>query len=320
MTEKDDDVARRLIEASAWRVHLTEIGVESTAEFEIWIGSDQRNLEAWRRVEVPWDFLGEHATEREIVAARSAALGLPHFGRPPIARPPPWRLIVVTPILVVAALAAAVFWWLQPTSYQTALGERRVLTLVDGTRVTLDANSELDVSYSTGSRNLQLLRGQARFEVAHDSARPFFVAAYGAVVRAVGTDFDVDLPGQSLVVTLLEGRVTISDATHLTALRSGQQLTLAIGQAPVVGEADSSDVVAWQNGQVVFHNVPLSAVVERLNRYDRARFVLADQSLATRRVSGTFNTGNAAAIAEILTRYLEIKAIYSNSGQIELRR
>jgi len=315
-----EDASRRLVEASAWRVHLAEIGADSTAQFEAWLLADARNMEAWRRVEAPWDFLGHHATEPEIVAARSAALGFAHFGRQPSRRAVPWRAIVASALLLLAAFAGGLYWWLQPANYQTALGERRVVTLADGSRLSLDSNSEVRVAYSLRGRDLELLRGQARFEVAHDSAKPFVVAAGDVFVRATGTDFDVDLPAGVVVVTLLQGRVSVADIRHRVALNAGEQLTFAPGRAPAVVDANPADVLAWQSGQVVFHNAPLSAVIERLNRYDKAQFTLADPGLAALRVSGTFNTGDAMAIADILTRYLGIHAIYSDSGRIEFRR
>lgn len=315
-----DDASRRLIEASAWRVHLTEIGLDSTPDFEVWLFADPRNLEVWRRVEAPWDFVGVHAAEPEIVAARSVALGLPGFGRRPGNQAVLWPKIAAALLLVLTGLAGGIFWWLQPTDYQTELGERRTLTLADGSRLSLDSDSEVKVSYSLRNRELELVRGQARFEVAHDTSRPFLVTANrGVLVRATGTDFDVNLPSQSVIIALLQGRVAVTDANYRTALNAGEQLTLMAGQPPRVSPASSSDVLAWLGGQVVFHNAPLSSVLERLNHYDKAQLVLGDPRLADRRVSGTFNTGDAVAVAEILARYLAIHVIYSDTGRIELR-
>jgi transmembrane sensor len=320
MTQTDDDTTRRLVEASAWRAHLAEVGEETSAAFEAWLLSDVRNLEAWQRVEGPWAFLGEHAAAPEVLAARSAALGLTRVGRRPSTSAIPWRGVAAMSLLLLLAIGAGIFWWEQAADYQTTFGERRVLTLSDGSRLSLDSNSEVKVSYSSRGRLLELLRGQARFEVAHDAARPFWVSAAGAVVKATGTDFDVDLPSQGVVVTLVQGRVAVSSESRTLALKEGDQLTIAPDRSLAVAAVNTSEVLAWQSGQVVFHNAPLAAAIARLNRYDVAQFVLADPSLATLRVSGTFNTGNAMTVAEILTGYLGLRAIYSDSGKIELRR
>src|SRR3546814_3966246 len=76
--------------------------------------------------------------------------------------------------------------------YRTVLGERRVVTLADGSTVSLDAASEVRVAYSERARELALVRGQARFDVAHDPRRPFAVQARDQRVVATGTAFNVD--------------------------------------------------------------------------------------------------------------------------------
>jgi transmembrane sensor len=312
---------RPLIEASAWRVHLAETGAESTSEFEAWLLADPRNAEAWRRVEASWDFLGQHAAEPEVLAARSTALGTtPRFGRPPPKTAMPWRTIAAGALLSLGAIGGGLYWWMQPVDYQTALGERRTLMLEDGSRLTLDSGSDVQVSYSGDKRDLVLLRGQARFEVAHDASRPFLVTAANATVRATGTDFDVDLAVTGLVVTLIEGRVAVSDERDRVALKAGEQLTLAPGRAPAIASVDVADALAWQTGQIVFHNTALADVIARLNRYNRVQFVLADPGLASLRVSGAFSAGDAVGVSDLLSHYLRIHADYSDPGRIAFRR
>ncbi len=321
MSSEDHEVdeARRLVEASAWRVHLTEVEAESTAEFEAWLAADPRNADAWKRVDAPWQFIGAHAAEPELVAARGAALGtMPHFGEAEPRRAAAWRMIAAAALLVLIAAGGWFYWQLQPVEYQTALGERRTLVLSDGSRLGLDSNSEVRVSYSTHRRDLALVRGQARFEVAHDAARPFLVTADGAVVRATGTDFDVDLPPEGVLVTLIEGRVTVSREKDRVPLAAGEQLTLASARPPAIAHVNTADVLAWQNGQVVFHDAPLAVVVARMNRYDATKLVLADPRLAQLRVSGTFNTGDVLGFVDIITRYLKIRAVYTANGPVAL--
>jgi transmembrane sensor len=85
-------------------------------------------------------------------------------------------------------------------AFQTSAGERRAFDLPDGSRITLDADSVLNVQMLPDRRSLQLARGEAYFEVAKDAARPFLVRAGGAVVRAVGTAFDVRMSVDRTVV------------------------------------------------------------------------------------------------------------------------
>ncbi len=86
--------------------------------------------------------------------------------------------------------------------------------LPDGSRMTLDTDSEVDIAFAPERRNLRLVKGRAFFDVAHDAQRPFAVVADGREVEALGTRFDVRMdPGQVRVV-LVEGRVSVKSANH----------------------------------------------------------------------------------------------------------
>lgn len=319
--EYSDDDARRVVEASAWRVRLTALDAESSEEFEAWLAADPLNAEAWRRVEAPWDFLGDHAAEPEILAARSAALSSARrLSELNPSRAFPWRTVCASVAAGIAVVGTALYWWLSPADYQTALGERRTLALSDGSRLTLDSNSEVRVAYSRDERDLTLIRGQARFEVVHDASRPFLVGADGATVKATGTDFDVDLLPGRLDVTLIQGHVMVSKALESVSLGSGEKATLVQGQKLVVAAVDIADALAWQSGQLVFHGEPLASAISSLNRYDQLQMELGDPSLGNLRVSGTFNTGDAVRIADVMTRYLKIRAVYSDDGRIIFRK
>lgn len=321
MTDPESDDARSLAEAAAWRVHLTEIDADTTEEFEAWLAADPRHRRAWARVEASWDFVGAHATDERLLEARSAALRPgPRFGGEAAPRTIPLRSLMATALLVIAGTIGTVVWLRQPVTYQTAFGERRVLTLSDGSRLTLDSDSQVEVSYRASERDLRLVRGQAQFEVAHNPGRPFRVAAASATVVASGTDFDIDLPGEGVVVTLIEGRVGVTEARNRLTLEPGQQATLEPGRPPSVAAVDVETALSWQSGQAVFHNATLAAVIAHMNRYDQTKFALVDADLGSLRVSGTFKTGNAVAFADILTRFLKIRADYSRPGLILLSR
>ena len=105
-------------------------------------------------------------------------------------------------------------WLNRPDDYQTAAGERRVVTLADGSRLSLDASSEVTVQYRKHARDLHLLKGQARFDVAHDKSRPFSVVAGNQRVIATGTAFNIDMAGPKVFVTLIEGHVVVVNETE----------------------------------------------------------------------------------------------------------
>jgi transmembrane sensor len=334
--------ARRLVEAAAWRAHLTETDQDTTPAFEAWLVAEEGNRQAWHRVCHSWDFLGEQATSPELLDVRRRALAdarssgrqrwLADAFRGRFRRV---RIAAGLGVLAIAGYLAVTL--MGPDVYRTAAGERRVVTLSDGSQIQLDSLTELRVDYSERARDLELLRGQARFDVAHDVERPFSVLAAGQKVVATGTAFNVDLLGSNLFVTLIEGKVVIlpqgdgaGSFTPVSApvaepgsadpvvpararpqsieLTPGQQLAVAPTGAASVAPANVRRATAWQNGQLVFDNEPLSSVIVRVNRYATRPLSLSDEKAAALRISGVFNTGDVEGFVTTITHYLPIEA------------
>ncbi|MDR3506874.1 MAG: FecR domain-containing protein, partial [Caulobacteraceae bacterium] len=235
-----------------------------------------------------------------------------------------------------AVLGGVVFSGILSTvDYTTALGERRVVTLTDGSRVTLDSASEVKVRYTRDARRLELLRGQARFDVAHNVMRPFSVKVGGETVVATGTAFNIDLLGPKVFVTLIEGHVSVLGArpeprTAATgrrpvprpepiALSAGQQLVAAQTGGVNVRSANLDRTTAWEAGQLVFEDEPLGSVAARISRYT-ASPVSVDPSVADLRVSGVFNAGDLTTFVDTVTHYLPVQASDQPDGAVVLRR
>jgi transmembrane sensor len=323
----DDD--HRLTEAALWRVRLTETG--ATPEFESWL-REPENQAAWDMLARPWNFFDEVADAPEIVAAREAAFADAKRAGNPFALSnllrPVAALIAAT--LVVGAVGMGTYWWMsRPADYQTIAGERRVITLSDGSKLSLDANSEVTVRYGTHDRSLHLLKGQARFDVAHDRKRPFSVVAGNQKVIATGTAFNIDMAGPKVLVTLIEGHVVVLEETsgivtgsalpHTISLHAGQQLTTTPSLPPEIAQANIRRVTAWTVGQLIFDDEPLSSVVERVNRYGGTQIVIADPQVGAMKISGVFNAGDVLGFVEIVTHYLPVKAVSESSSSIALQ-
>jgi transmembrane sensor len=210
------------------------------------------------------------------------------------------------------------FWRsLQPEVYSTRAGERRIVTLADGSRIALDSRSEVRVHYTPDARELVLASGQARFDVAHDALRPFSVSAAGNKVVATGTAFNVDLFASSLFVTLIEGHVVVlAEPARSTALASleprlvldaGEQLVLSPSAPPSIAVVNVERATAWENGEIIFENERLANVVARINRYARAPVTIADEPTAELRISGVFHTGDVDGFVATLASYLPVR-------------
>jgi transmembrane sensor len=369
---------RCLVDAAAWQIHLADNDLESSPEFEAWLEGDPQNRTAWDQVQKSWEFVGQHAASPELLELRHRALedardatrlrwtlmtkdsagasddpvslqtSLPNQRSTlseRIAMPSRPRKRTVRFALATAAAAAIVgivAWFINSDDvYRTATGERRVVALADGSQVQLDSSTELRVRYSAHSRELALLRGQARFDVAHDIERPFVVAAGGRKVVATGTAFNVDLLGGSMVVTMIEGRVVVlagattqlrevieqfahsrTDGTttastqQVSSLRTDPGVELGVGQElvvlssgdPRIVEANVERTISWQTGQLVFDNEILTSVIERMNRYSTKPLEIDDDSTKHLRISGVFSESDVPGFVETLTHYLPLRA------------
>jgi transmembrane sensor len=341
------DVGNRALgEAAAWRAHLMEAGTETSEAFEAWFAAAPENRAAWERIQEPWALFGEHAAAPELVELRRAALAdargthrrrFRHFrfGSKP-------GFAAAAAALIVLA-AGAVFWQrTQPDVYRTAQGERRVVTLSDGSQIALDSLSEVRVRYTAAARDLALFKGQARFDVAHDVERPFSVIAGTEKVVATGTAFNVDLLGSNVLVTLLEGHVVVLDQTKAAIpetlnsmvpspaggrtsqtgrgveLNAGEQLVTSSTAVPSIEKINVDRATAWQNGQLIFENEPLSSVIARVNRYTDRQIKLTDAKVAEVRISGVFHTGDVDGFVRTITDYLPVRSERGENGSIRL--
>ncbi|WP_066819046.1 FecR family protein [Sphingomonas mali] len=321
-TPQREDVVR-LAEASAWRVHLAEHDLETNDDFEAWLAADPRNMLAWDHVQADWLLLGEHANSPDLLRFRSDALRRARRSRPVLRTRGGWWLAVAACLLILIS-GGGVWWSRQPEIYRTALGERRVVTLADGSKASLDADTQLAVRFTGDTRKLELIKGQARFDVAHDLMRPFLVQAGDRTVIATGTAFNVDLLGGKTMVTLIEGRVVVVDRkldmAPLVAFRSkpraavsltpGQQLVISPGARQSVAQVNLDNATAWEGGTLVFSDEPMGLVAERIARYSDEPIVVAPGAAAMK-ISGVFKAGDVATFVDVVTHYLPVKAVES---------
>lgn len=210
--------------------------------------------------------------------------------------------------------------------YETQVGEQRDVMLADGSKVTLNTNSALVVRYSPAHRYLILERGEALFEVAHNAARPFDVAAGDIVIHALGTEFNVDLRPAKTTVSLLEGAVQVSDREPasdddpgaLQTITKGESLELRAGKRHLIAaRAELGRIDAWRTRRLEFNDTPLTQAVEELNRYSRVRLVIGTPALRDVRITGLFRIGDVKGFLFSLREALGIEA-YESANEVVL--
>ena len=226
-------------------------------------------------------------------------------------------------LLLVIKLPGTSLPWADQHSHEifaSGQAERRTIELADGSVVKLAATSKIDVSFSRTERRIQLLAGEALFNVAHNRDWPFIVQAGNGEVKAVGTAFDVKLDAASARVTVVEGVIRVSvrpsggDRSGQTALvhtaRIGDRLSFGTRRengAPsafITSEArvDVSMATAWTRGVLYFNGEPLRQVIETVNRYSREQVVLIDERQAELPIFGMLNEGDATALRDLIDK------------------
>jgi transmembrane sensor len=315
--ERDDiatEAARRHLQAQS-----PDWSVADERALQDWLAANPLHARAFEQAAQTWAAIDRHAVSPEMMALRRDALDRARAAASrrwlPRGRRGVWQALAASVAVLLLAGTGAVLRpdLLRPGDlYETGVGERRVVTLQDGSRLSLDAGTQVVVRYTAQQRNLALLRGQARFDVAHDVARPFGVRVCDQLVVATGTSFNIDLLGRNALVTLIEGHVVLLPAERegeRRELQPGEQLVVAENRPTVlVPKADLERATAWQRGKLVFNDELLSDVVARVNRYAKTRVELGDAEVQRVRVSGVFEAGDVTAFVEGVTSALPVTA------------
>ncbi len=166
-------------------------------------------------------------------------------------------------------------------------GAEYQLTLSDGTRVWLNAETELKYPVAfTGETREVVLAGEAYFEVTKNRDFPFVVKSEKLEIKVLGTSFNVKAyPLETQQATLVEGIVKVNAGSHSRELQPGEQLNYLSGE-PEVRKVDVRAYVAWKDQRFVFNDDLLEEVMRKLGRWYDVAFVLRDTDVREIRFTG----------------------------------
>jgi len=324
MRQDDQALRRAEAEAADWYVRMDthSVAQDDVLAFFAW-RRNPLNAAAYARME---DVRGATARLRQdpdLRAATRAALTRPVWRRRLSKRfTSPAGRLVVTAALAVSLLGVVFLGYShRGPRYATDIGEQMSVQLNDGSNLRLNTDSRVRVRFSGQQRRVLLDRGEAFFQVAHDSQRPFLVQAGGAQVRAIGTRFDVRRDGQRIRVVLTQG-VVVVDHTRVpdtaVTLKPGQAVNLTAGEEAKAETVDSQAAVSWTQGQLTFHDRPLSEAVAEVNRYSRRKVTLGAGAPAQARVNGVFEIGDVDTFVAAVAEGLELTAERRADGRFAL--
>ncbi len=214
----------------------------------------------------------------------------------------------------------------QIANVATPAAQRQTLTLVDGTRVELNAHTSLQVDITRTERRVRLSDGEAFFSVSKDPGRPFIVETPAGAVRVTGTQFNVRAESTTpFEVTVLEGSVQVRPgdaagrAENPVNLTAGDKLTAdAQGVAvQALGRSALEDALAWRQGQIVFAGAPLREALARFARY-HGRGITATPGAANLSLGGRYSLDDLDGFFSSIEEVLELRVTRNLSGNVQV--
>ncbi|MDZ7895977.1 MAG: FecR domain-containing protein [Sphingobium sp.] len=296
---------------------------DSRARILAWIDESPHHAVAFARAEAAWEetarLKGCVQHEYSVPAAREESANDPLDPATPTRR----RFLVGGLLAASAVGVVSIGSWLTGRNYhETGVGETRDIRLADGSALHLNTNSAVRVDYTADRRRLTLLRGEAYFDVAHDPARPFDVAIGNAVVRALGTAFNLRRRDQLVELTVTDGLVGVrtsgDTALHKVPAGEGAFIRAKSVALATLAEAEVGQRVAWRTHVIELTGESVVQAVEEFNRYRAHPIVIGDQRIASLRIGGRFSTDESQEFLTALELSLPIKAVTDADGGVML--
>lgn len=328
LTDQKNDSEKVFEEAAEW-FHKRETGQLDTSAFEKWLLSDLRHETAYRKVEESdFELKSLRLTPEMLRLENEILLKAGHRSKSRL-YPSSRRAVIAAGAAGLAGIALAGWHWATLGDvYKTAIGEQKTVLLDDGSKVNIDANSEVRASISRKDRDIRLLSGRANFVVSKDPSRAFRVLARDKLITALGTAFSVDLTADAVSVILSEGEISIGQTSqdHTTnkliiPYLSGQKLVrLQFGTTlPSIKDASAAEELSWLSGTISFQNEALSSAAARMNNYSHVKIEIEGESARKLQVTGQFAAGRSDAFVDAVTSYFPLRAESPDKKTIVLK-
>jgi len=298
--------------------------------FQAWLAESTLHRVEFLRIEAAWQetqrlkALAGGMQGEQPPAAGSWNLS-PFFETPSARTPTRFRKWVLAASVLLLVHAGLLAWILRADRkhYKTPIGGTASVPISDGSLVTLNTNSEIRVALSKAERRVYLEQGEAFFEVAKDSSRPFVVEAGKKRVVAVATQFSVRREGDVIDVVVTDGRVRVEDTSTVAADRS---VLLTAGTLARAGDAgvlvqrktvsEAEESLSWRAGTLTFHDETLADAIAEFNRYSVRKVMIVDPGVAGLKIEGTFRSSNLASFLELLQGGYPIKVVEKSDGYV----
>lgn len=294
---RSDDISHQ---ASTWFA-LLQGGMATPADREQlarWLAADPRHAAAYTRLEQLWAASARALPTRQPVASRQWSRR---------------RLVGLGMAAGMAAVAvSAGNFWLKGggtpfADLRTAVGERRTVQLADGSSVEMAGNSAMNVDFASSHRSVELLQGEAFFNVVPSASSGFMVRTAAGRVTTSDADFCLACDGPNATLAVARRSVRVLAAHQQAELDEGLSMAFSPTYAGPIEHVDLAQVLAWRSGRLVFFDKPLLAVVSELERWRPGKIFIPDPQLAARRVSLILNLDKPEQMLDVLAKALAIR-------------
>jgi transmembrane sensor len=299
---------RESIEVQAGRWVAREdrgLSTEETAARERWLNQTTAHRLAYLRLKSGWK-----RTERLAALKSNVAEGISE----------PWLLrhraiAAAAAILVLLACGAGFYFYDRPVPGRTYIARgnaRPVLHLADGTRIQLNADTQVRTDVTKMQRSVMLEHGEAYFDVVHDAQRPFVVIAGNRRITDLGTKFSVRRDGDDVKVIVKEGRVRvdiIDGSKAAPVYAAGGNVVVAKSDETLVANASAQaldDQLSWRTDMLEFHQETLADAAAQFNRYNQ-RQIVVEGAARDIRIGGSFRADNVDVFVLLVRNALGLK-------------
>ena len=337
----------RSIEASDWIAKLDRgLSIAETAELRRWMADDTQNAAMLGRMAGMWDSMDSMARLSELFPHEMLQAEEPRTSYR-------WAAMAASVLVAVLVGFGAISYFSEFAGddraalvaseigvYETAVGGLSRVQLSDGSQLTLNTNSRLEIEFTQTNRIIRLRRGELHIDVAHDKSRPLSVITGGRIVQAVGTAFTLKLDeDQRIELLVVDGKVKVGQASGWLAesgdprggnvLRDADDMAVYAKGDSVVLDANRDELrmlrpdeieieLSWRDGNLIFDGQSLSEAISEISRYTTIKFVFVDEDLRDVRVAGLFKAGDVSGFLTSLRANFDISYEHVDGDTVQL--
>jgi transmembrane sensor len=300
--KRSPDHTRASDEAIEWlaRLRATDVSNAEQGDFAQWLATHPLHKIAFDDALALWEELGTLPADvmdgQSASGERSASDGQSESSAQ-------WPSLAAAATILLSVLTLLLLQ-LGGNEFETGIGEQRRVVLEDGSSIHLNTATVAQVRYSRARRAVEMSTGEAYFDVARDTDRPFLVDTAQGRIEVVGTAFAVYASNSATRLTVAEGKVRFTaNSGEQTMLMPGQRVRIT-HQGIERSRVERRDIGTWMAGQLEYDDVTLSDLIGDLNRYFPTRMVLSDPTLGERHVVASLRLEDQEGVLDTLNETL----------------